>query len=477
MSIIPIRGAFCEVPPLLRKVLTVDPEERTTSLDVEYPTATLQATAAIAYARQGFRLLPCLPGSKDPHIVGEFKHAAHSATSDYERLVEHWLDHPDDNVGFAPDGRIVVVDVDPRHGGTLEVVEALGLPVDGYRYQSVSGGWHIPLTMPDGTCARTSFQPASGIEIRGPGSYVVTTWSQVEGRWYRIEPDRNIWRYGQIPDSWPLLEKLTSSVAAVEVEFTATDLADARVILNRMRKSSDFGAGLAALLDNHPDWPKYFPSESPGGQDTSRSGRDYRIALAASHFLRDHPRRVHVLATLVYQLSQKAHERHEPTSYLASVVHAALEERARRDTENVEVFLEQFVEPLMGTVFDGNFPISKLRKLDRTNLLEQTICRFSSVDASDCYTRNDGWRRFPVGIAAEAFGVSRRAVCNRLRALCERGVIERKVSTYRHDGGVRRDSLVRASSSLGQGCFRPWERPRAQVDALCNEYGVVADAA
>lgn len=150
---------------------------------------------------------------------------------------------------------------------------------------------------------------------------------------------------------------------------------------------------------------------------------------------------MHVLATLVYQLSQKAHERHEPTSYLASVVHAALEERARRDTENVEAFLEQFVEPLMGTVFDGNIPISKLRKLDRTNMLEQTICRFSTVAASEGYTRNDGWRRFPAGIAVAAFGVSRRAVCKRLRTLCKRGVIERKVSTYRHDRGVRKESL------------------------------------
>lgn len=438
-----LSGRFSEVPPLLREVLKADPEERKVPSDWDTATATPQATAAIAYARHGYKVLPCLPSEKKPRTIGQFKHAARSATNNYERVVEHWLNFPDDNVGFAPDGRNLIVDVDTQHGGSLEAVEAIGLPVDGFRYRSVSGGWHIPLNMPEGSLAAKTHAPSKGIEIRGPGSYVVSPWSQVGGTWYRVEANRNIWRYGEVPASWSLLDKLIPSKDVASLEFTLDDEIEARELMDRMRRSTDYGVGIAALLENHPDWPIYFPLDSQGYRDESRSGRDIRIALIATHYLRDHPRRNHLVAALVYQLSEKARNRSNPGGYLNAVVRDAIAERERRDMDQVRSFLEEHVNPVKKVLFDEYFLIPDLSRRERTELLERTILRFSSVTTLDRFTRNDGWRLFPMKIVASAFQVSREAVYKRLVALESRDLIERRYFSYRHDGGVRRDSLIR----------------------------------
>ena len=81
-------------------------------------------------------------------MIDRFLHGVKSATSAPEQVRDAWLAEPGANVGLAPDGTWIMVDVDPRHRGTLDDVERLGLDVSGYRERSAGGGWHVPLVWP-----------------------------------------------------------------------------------------------------------------------------------------------------------------------------------------------------------------------------------------------------------------------------------------------------------------------------------------
>jgi hypothetical protein len=241
-----------KVPTKLREVLQQDPAAME---------ASPMFTAALAYARAGFPVVPCMEGARKPHTVGSFMHGANSATADYERVRDHWYEYPDDNVAIASEGSFVLIDIDPRNGGSLEVAERTGLPVDGYRERTVSDGWRIPLVMPPRMIALRSFEPVRGVEVKARGSYAVAPHSRIDGRWYRPELDRDVWQFGAISERWEYLNRLTESTRTTStIAITADDQRDARELADEMRLSSDYGDGISALLDGDPDWARYFPT-------------------------------------------------------------------------------------------------------------------------------------------------------------------------------------------------------------------------
>lgn len=141
--------------------------------------------AALRYARRGWLVFPCKPGSKEPATA----HGVHDATTDARRIEHFWSHRPDLNVAVATGGTGPdVLDVDVAHGkdGYAALREAVraGLvraPMGSVR--TPSGGMHL-LYVGDGQ--RNGSLPQHGLDFRGRGGYIVTAPSQVDSRPYVV---------------------------------------------------------------------------------------------------------------------------------------------------------------------------------------------------------------------------------------------------------------------------------------------------
>jgi len=69
--------------------------------------------AALRYARRGWPVFPCKPGSKEPATA----HGFHDATTDVGCIERFWTRRPDMNVAVATGGEGPdVLDIDVAHG-------------------------------------------------------------------------------------------------------------------------------------------------------------------------------------------------------------------------------------------------------------------------------------------------------------------------------------------------------------------------
>ncbi len=114
------------------------------------------------------------------------------ATTDTGVIREWWERWPDANVGIATGGGLVVIDVDPRHGGDDGLVDLrarLGELPDTVECLTGSGGRHIYVSVGEGVVVRNSAGTlAPGVDIRGEGGYVVAAPSvHTSGRSYAWE--------------------------------------------------------------------------------------------------------------------------------------------------------------------------------------------------------------------------------------------------------------------------------------------------
>ena len=422
-------------PEPLREVLRQDPEQdRWRGFD-----------SAIAFAREGFRVLPVQPGAKEP-IAGW---GPKKATSDPERVRDVFLLHPDANVGISPDHRWVVVDVDPRHGGSLESVEGLGLPLDGYRERSGSGGWHIPYVLPNGVEA-ASKTIAPGIEVKAHGSMVVFPHSRlVDGGWYRVDGDS--WHCPSIPASLPMLENLRpkpiSTIAVGRV--TQAHARQAGRILKALRKGQ-YGDTVKAILSG--DWRRIHREWSPSEADAS-------LVFMATYHTSD----PQVLAIILDATGLVPEERkRDRAGYIALTVAKALAERDRKDTVRRDVVRSRIAAGrlLLAAAYpthplskDGHNTSPSGTDGHRVNDVARNqgegtdgaILGFlvAGGDMGDDYAGTGGWVRIPVDDVAAVCGVHRSTVWRRLKALATGGDIEYLYHPKRHDKGFQTDSWIR----------------------------------
>lgn len=85
--------------------------------------------AAISWAERGWRILPCIPTgpkAKAPYLSGGF----HDASADPDQIKQWWAQWPDAMLGIAIPPNVLVIDCDPRNGGTLEALKTALLAVD-----------------------------------------------------------------------------------------------------------------------------------------------------------------------------------------------------------------------------------------------------------------------------------------------------------------------------------------------------------
>lgn len=162
--------------------------------------------AAMAYATQfGWRVFPlhsvdasgCTCGAATCTGTKPGKHprtprGCLDATTDADQIRAWWSQWPDANVGVATGGGLVVVDIDPRHGGDEgfdDLTQRLGKIPDTVEALTGSKGRHIYLSVPQGVEIRNSAGLlAPGVDVRGENGYVVAApSSHVSGGTYGWE--------------------------------------------------------------------------------------------------------------------------------------------------------------------------------------------------------------------------------------------------------------------------------------------------
>jgi hypothetical protein len=121
--------------------------------------------AALSYAQNGYAVHPLKPGGKAPLLP----HGLKEASTDLDQVRAWWEKWPDANIGIVPPEGIVVVDVDPRNGGTLEALP--GALSGGMTARTGGGGWHLWYKAPEGVEKLTSLLP--GVDLKTHRGYVV----------------------------------------------------------------------------------------------------------------------------------------------------------------------------------------------------------------------------------------------------------------------------------------------------------------
>jgi putative DNA primase/helicase len=154
-----------------------------------------------AYVARGWRVLPCEYAGKSP-LGFLAPRGVYSATLDAERLVAA-LDAAgvhEFNVGIAT-GRasgIVVLDVDPRHGGeeSLALLEREIGPLPAtYTVRTGGGGLHLYFRVPEDWTGEVRSIPdlLPGLELKGDGAYVIAPPSlHPSGNLYEILTDGDL---------------------------------------------------------------------------------------------------------------------------------------------------------------------------------------------------------------------------------------------------------------------------------------------
>jgi Bifunctional DNA primase/polymerase, N-terminal len=141
--------------------------------------------AALRFARRGWPVFPCKPGSKEPAT----SHGFHDASTDTRRVEHFWSRRPGMNVAVATGGSGPdVLDVDVAHGRlgyqSLNVAIRAGLvPSPMGSIRTPSGGIHLFYC---GDSQRNGSLAHDGLDFRGQGGYVVTAPSRVDGRPYVV---------------------------------------------------------------------------------------------------------------------------------------------------------------------------------------------------------------------------------------------------------------------------------------------------
>jgi Bifunctional DNA primase/polymerase, N-terminal/AAA domain/Primase C terminal 1 (PriCT-1) len=170
--------------------------------------------AALHYARRGWPVLPlhsvrggrCSCGRDCGRAAGKHPRTAsgvRDASADEAVIRTWWERWPDANLGVAtgPASGLLVLDVDPAHGGddSLELLLARhGAPPGGPISHTGGGGRHLLFAHPGSRVPSRCGALGSGLDVRSDGGYIVAPPSRHRsGRLYEWEPSSH-------PDEIPL---------------------------------------------------------------------------------------------------------------------------------------------------------------------------------------------------------------------------------------------------------------------------------
>lgn len=144
---------------------------------------------ALELAEAGWRVFPCIPNgpkAKAPYTTNGF----HDATYDPEIIRAWWERWPDAMIGAPVPDELVVIDIDPRNGGSLDAIEAVAgkLPETLTSWSGrEDGGRHMYFWRPQGVNLTSTRLPA-GVDLKvGGRGYCILPPSihQATGKPYR----------------------------------------------------------------------------------------------------------------------------------------------------------------------------------------------------------------------------------------------------------------------------------------------------
>lgn len=121
---------------------------------------------------QALKLLDCgfsvIPVARNKKPLIEWKQYQERKPT-IKEVTGWWTQFPRANIGIIT-GKIsdlIVVDIDPRHGGTDESFKNIKT----VKAKSGGGGWHYYFKYEEGVTTGTQVQP--GIDIRSEGGYII----------------------------------------------------------------------------------------------------------------------------------------------------------------------------------------------------------------------------------------------------------------------------------------------------------------
>lgn len=124
---------------------------------------------ALAYARAGLPVLPLAEQGKVPVTA----HGLIDASTDARQVAAWWPEGSRRNIGVRPPAGLVVLDVDPRSGGTLE---SLGALPNTTIAETGGGGWHVWFRYAGKVRGKVAGLP--GVDIKSHTGYLVMPPSQ-----------------------------------------------------------------------------------------------------------------------------------------------------------------------------------------------------------------------------------------------------------------------------------------------------------
>ncbi len=132
--------------------------------------------AALEYANQGWAILPLQSRGKRPRIdKADGGNGWKDATTNLDQIRAWWTQWPTANIGYAPRGRMLIIDIDPRNGGKdgwLKLTQAITMPDT--RRAKTGSGYHVYFTLPDGFTFPSCDLPGyTGLEIKCESGYVL----------------------------------------------------------------------------------------------------------------------------------------------------------------------------------------------------------------------------------------------------------------------------------------------------------------
>lgn len=152
------------------------------------PTVPLSMTAlsprhamALAYARAGIPIFPCITNDKRPATIHGFK----DRTLD-ENTINKWWQIADYNIGVVPDDMgCLVIDIDPKNQGDQTWAEFEAEFPATRTVITPSGGRHLYFY---GSAPPSSGKLGPGLDVRGRSSYVLVPPSIINGVPYQEVP-------------------------------------------------------------------------------------------------------------------------------------------------------------------------------------------------------------------------------------------------------------------------------------------------